>query len=31
LVFWVGLGALFHGIGQIVIAFQVKKLGKGLA
>jgi len=31
LVLWVGLGALFHGIGQIVMAFQVKKLGRELA
>lgn len=31
LVLWVGLGALFRGIAQIVMAFQVKKLGKVVA
>jgi uncharacterized membrane protein HdeD (DUF308 family) len=28
LVVWVGLGALFRGISQLVLAFQVKKLAK---
>jgi uncharacterized membrane protein HdeD (DUF308 family) len=28
LVLWVGLAALFRGIGQIVMAFQVKKLAR---
>ena len=28
LVVWVGLGAMFRGISQIVLAFQVKKLAK---
>lgn len=29
LILWVGLGAMFRGIGQIMLAFQIKKL-KGL-
>ena len=28
LVLWVGLAALFHGISSIVVAFQIKHLGK---
>jgi uncharacterized membrane protein HdeD (DUF308 family) len=28
LVLWVGFGALFRGIGQIILAFQIRHLGK---
>ena len=31
LVLWVGFAALFHGIGSIVLAFQIKHLGKAAA
>ena len=30
LVMWVGLGAVFRGIGEIVMAFQVRELKKGM-
>ena len=28
---WVGFLALFHGIGEIVMAFEVRRAGKALA
>jgi len=28
---WVGFAALFHGIGEIVMAFEVRRAGKVLA
>lgn len=28
LIIWVGFGALFRGIGELVLAFQLRKLGK---
>ncbi len=31
LVLWVGLGALFRGISEVVMAFQVKKLAREVA
>jgi uncharacterized membrane protein HdeD (DUF308 family) len=31
LVLWVGFAALFRGIGQIILAFQIRQLGKAVA
>jgi uncharacterized membrane protein HdeD (DUF308 family) len=31
LVLWVGFAALFRGIGQIILAFQIRHLGKAVA
>jgi hypothetical protein len=31
LIFYVGLAALFRGIGQIVTAFQIRRVGRDLA
>jgi hypothetical protein len=28
---WVGFMAMFHGIGEIVMAFEVRRAGKAIA